>query len=200
MGHHSNNCSGHDSHCVIDVVKGIVKAQHKVAEASEDTCTTSCDRSIADLLSPARENGNRSRHNTIPFMLFCKSSCKPFVGSGVLRSDERFRCIESPVFRAKGFVGRSETCVRLELLTPVRSRGSSGGSHGQTKDGDANDLGGQRDKHGHEQGCDCGCGSRSACDFFPSSGVRSFRATGICLTIDLHAFFGITCLDPITIR
>lgn len=197
MGCSSENYSGHDGHCVADVVRGIVKAQHRVEHELEDTCATSCDRSIEDLLSPGRDDRNRRRHNTIPFTLFCKNSCKPFIGSGIVKSNRYYKCIESPVFRAKGFVSKSKSCVRIELLKPVRGGGYGDGDQSRTKDVEFNDLDGRRGSHGHSKDHNCGC---SVCDFFPSDRIRSLRPTGICITVDLNAFFGISCLDPVTIR
>ena len=173
--------------CVTDVVRSIVKAQRRAVEAEEDNCLTGCDRSIEDLLSPFEDNRERLRHNTIPFMLFSKECGKPFTGVGVRsRRDRRaersvFECIESPVFRAKSFVDNSQNCVRLELLTPVSSH-HDGSGHKQNPDAD---------RHCHDK-----CANK-ICDFFPRH-THNFRATGICITVDLHCFCGISCLDPIT--
>lgn len=217
MGYNRDNNS-HGGHCVTDVVRGIVKAQRRVSEAAEESCATSCERSIEDLLSPARENQNRSRHNTIPFMLFCKDSCKPFVGSGIVKSGggrgDFYNCVESPIFRVKNFVRGSNTCAVVELLKPVRGR-RGGAEEGHNHDHrhehrhDNNDVRGEHehDRHdgGHmrdrdrDRGCGCGCGG-SACNFFPNDSIRRLEATGICITIDLDCYCGISCLDPITIR
>lgn len=170
--------------CVADVVRGIVKAQRKAVEAEEDTCFTGCDRSIEELLSPFEENRGRLRHNTIPFILFTKKG-KPFTGVGVRRERDGgpnrgfFECIESPIFRAKSFVDGDENCVRLELLKPVSEHHSKPG-HNQNI---------EADRHHHK--CD------DVCDFLPRH-TRNFRATGICITVDLDCFCGISCLDPIT--
>lgn len=159
--------------CIVNIVKDIVKAQHRAVEAEEDSCFTGCDRSIADLLSPAEDNRDRFRHNTIPFILTCKGNCKPFVGSGVHRvrrgNRDFFDCVESPIVRAKSFVRGSDTCVRLELLVPV----------------------GEGEHHDHHSN------HGSVCDFIPKN-TRNFRATGICITVDLNCFCGISCLSPIT--
>lgn len=187
MGCNSCNNSGNvggdfmNGHCVADIVRGIVRAQHRAVEAEEDTCFTGCDRSIEELLSPFEENRERLRHNTIPFILFTKKG-KPFTGVGVRRERARrsdrhvFECIESPVFRAKSFVDGKSNCVRLELLQPVRDRRDGPAPTGQSED-----------KHCHED----------FCDFLPRR-THNFRATGICITVDLDCFCGISCLDPIT--
>lgn len=160
-------------HCVKDTVRKIINAQVKAAEEDAVTCVTSCERSLHDLLSPEREK--RTRHTTIPFMLICKDSCKYFVGSGIIRKRRAgghyFKCIESPVFKVRGFARGSRDCVKLELLVPTPS---SGGSGGCTK------------------GCKC-----SPCRFIGDN-VTGFKKTGICITVDLNCFCGISCLDPMT--
>lgn len=191
----SCNCSGgnvggtggNSSNCVHDIVRDIIRAQRRAVAAEEDTCFTGCDRSIEELLSPAAENRDRLRFNTIPFILYCAANCKPFVGAGVRRvrdsggsSRTHFECVESPIFRAKSFVRGSENCVRLELLVPVGSGGGSTPKHEE------------QSNHRGSQSC---CGN--VCSFFPNR-TRDFRATGICITVDLNHFTGISCLDPIT--
>jgi len=166
--------------CVTDVVRNIVKAQHRAVEAEEDTCLTSCDRSIMDLLDDFEPNRRRLRFNTIPFMLYCSETCKPFVGTGFIRRGGKFTCLESPVFRVKNFVRGSNHCALLEILTPV---------HGE-HDGDA----GEGD---FCEGEDSGCCASCVCKPYKQGRVENFRATGICITVDLRCFCGITCLDPI---
>lgn len=167
-------------HCVRGTIQQIVKAQRKAAERDTVTCSTSCERSINDLLSPKKES--RRRHTTIPFMLICKSSCKYFIGSGVVKrrvNDERlFECLESPVFKARGFVKGSTNCVKLELLLPIYTNGENGEASSRQNSGDC-----------------------SPCNFFSAEnngGVCDFQETGVCLTVDLNGFTGITCLDPMT--
>ncbi|MFQ3544019.1 CotY/CotZ family spore coat protein [Halobacillus rhizosphaerae] len=158
--------SSKGSNCVKDVVRAIVDAQDEVA--GRDCCSTGCDRSIAELLSPSSGNGNNA--TTIPFILYC--GCKPFFGSGVERvtnGTSRYHCVESPVFRACKFVEDSDNCVQLELLQPV---------------------------HGSAASCTRQCDSnRDVCDFL--NNVVDFYATGICITVDLDCFCAISCLDPI---
>lgn len=190
----NNYCSSGSpsSNCVADVVKKIVKAQREAVRAGEDTCLTSCERSIEDLLNEFEPNRRRLRHNTIPFILYCKQSCKPFVGSGIIRSSSRrsFTCIESPVLRVKNFVRGSDHCVVLEILKPIRSNYSPGhASDGGDRDGtDPNKLLYAES----DQSC------ASVCDFFNGKRINNFQSTGICITVDLNCFCGITCLDPIT--
>ncbi|ASK61124.1 spore coat protein [Virgibacillus phasianinus] len=166
-----DKCTSDD--CVCDVVRRIVKAQNEVGD---NCCTSGCERSVRELLSGGRNHG--PANTTIPFILYCKGTCKPFIGSGVFQASHGrghrrfFECVETPVFRAKSFVKGSDCCVRLELLMPVND----------------------------ECGCDCSCDTESSvCPFFPEdSPVTDFQATGICITVDLEHFVGITCLDPIT--
>lgn len=166
--------------CIKDTVKKIIDAQRKVAGVDTVTCRTSCEQSIDDLLSPSHHH-RPTRHTTIPVMLF--DGCgKTFVGSGFVRSEagnrrSHMKCIESPVFKIKGFTSRSMNCVHVEILLPVYSRGSDS----NTTIDDCYDG----KKHG-------------ACHHFDDRPIRNFRSTGLCITIDLDCFCGITCLDPIT--
>ena len=173
--------------CVTDVVKKILRAQREAAGESGYECKTSCENSIEDLLSPSHGHRPR-RHTTIPFMLTCKDGCGTFFGSGFTGRSHRsrhehFHCVESPVFKVRGFVKGSDSCVRLELLTPIYHRGP------EPRDGDGDARGGQ---HHHS------CGSGSVCGYFGNRPIDNFRHTGVCITVDLSCFCGISCLDPIT--
>src|SRR5690625_1116685 len=169
--------------CIRDVIRRIIEAQKRVENTTSITCATSCERSIEDLLSPSRDT-RPPRHTTIPIMLINKCG-KPFVGSGIVNRDgnggrrEFFECVESPVFRVRDFTRGSENCVVLELLSPVHRRG----------DGDG---------HGHEHEHHASVGGANSCDFFRGGRIHNFRSTGVCITVDLDCFCGITCLDPIT--
>ncbi|WP_226036257.1 CotY/CotZ family spore coat protein [Aquibacillus saliphilus] len=166
----SNNQLNNEA-CVCDVVRDIVDAQDEV---NNNGCSTGCKQSIRDLLSP--QSGNNV-NTTIPFILYCKD-CNPFIGSGVFQGElgasgnTFFGCVETPIFRAKEFVDDSDCCVKLELLLPVTEGGSTPGP----TDSGVSDV----------------------CRFFPGNSIRDFQATGICLTVDLNCFCGITCLEPIT--
>lgn len=159
--------------CVCDTVKDIIRAQNKV---KDDNCSTGCDSAIEKLRRPGHEHG--PRYTTIPFVLYSKGTSKPFIGSGVFKnpghkqSKSFFGCVETPVFRAKKFIRHSNCCVQLELLAPASN--------------DYNITG------------YCMNHANSACSFFPEKDpVTGFFATGICITVDLNNFMGITCLDPI---
>src|SRR5690625_3356993 len=105
----------YDERCISDVVRDILNAQRKAVEEATVTCDTSCDRAIDELLSPERDR-RPSRYTTIPFMLISKGTNKPFVGTGFVnrhRDGSRrrdFECIESPVFKVRGFARGSNNC------------------------------------------------------------------------------------------
>lgn len=177
----SRNVAGSSSgSCIRDIVRKIIDAQRKVAGVDAVTCITSCEQSIEELLSPSHDS-RPSRHTTIPVMLF--DGCgKAFVGSGFVRSEagnrrSHLKCVDSPVFKVKGFAPNSNNCVRVEILLPVYAHGSGEGS-------------GADDCHGSK--------GHGACKYFDNKPIRNFRETGLCITIDLDCFCGITCLDPIT--
>lgn len=160
--------------CVCGVVKQIVKAQDEV---TSDHCATSCYRSIQQLRGKINETV--TQHTTIPFILYCAGTCEPFVGSGVFQGPAKrgdgtfFGCVETPVFRAIKFVDNSDCCVKLELLLPV-----SDGCEVEPN-------------HTHK--------ASTVCSFFSEEHpVTDFVSTGICVTVDLNHFMGITCLDPVT--
>lgn len=175
---YQDKCVG--GNCVSEVIEDIILAQKEVSDESSagGGCRTGCDRSIKDLLSPGMSN-NGPLYTTIPFILYCAGTCSPFFGTGIYKSNNMgegnnryLNCVESPIFRAKNFVEGSTNCVRLELLLPA------------TEDGMApctNDDGGKG----------------SVCSYFPNDTVSKFQATGICITVDLNQFYGITCLDPV---
>ncbi len=181
MGCHGGERSG----CITDIIRRIVKAQHEAVDDVSRGCDTSCEQSIEDLLS-TRPERRPSRFTTIPFMLYCKESCKPFVGSGFVTRNRsgsnrgHFECLESPIFKVTNFVRGSDSCVRLELLLPVSHR----------RDGDGHK--GHHEEH-HQHGP-----QGTFCDQFGRRRIDNFRETGLCITVDLNCFCGITCLDPIT--
>lgn len=174
--------------CVKETIRRILDAQRRVAGDTGYDCDTSCDQSIDDLLSPRRDHSH-PRHTTIPFMLVCKDACNTFFGSGFINHGHdrhgRFECVESPVFKVKGFVGGSNNCVRLELLSPVQHH------HQHDGDGDSCEL----PINGSSGGCGC---KGSVCGFFNRGPIDNFCYTGVCITVNLDCFCGISCLDPIT--
>src|SRR5690606_14917880 len=91
-----NNHHKHDDNCVTDILYAILEAQRKAQH--HDSCASSCNESINDLLGKKR----KSKNNTIPFLLYC--DCKPFKGTGVTTyschsKTKKLSCVESFVFR-----------------------------------------------------------------------------------------------------
>lgn len=161
--------------CVKAEVARIIKAQNKV----EDDCYVSCESSINQLRSRHNHSDLSPANTTIPFILYCNHTCQPFVGSGIFKAPESdgckpfFGCVESPIFRAKKFTKEKGNCVILEILLPV------------TEDCDIPSLSMDSES--------------DVCPFFPKDNpVTDFLATGICLTVELDSFNGITCLDALT--
>ncbi len=94
--------------------------------------------------------------------------CAPFQGFGVKKVHGTFECFQSFVFRVNSV--DDNCCASLELLETVKG-GKSGGSYPP-----------------HPPLVD------SVCDQFPATG---FKGTGICITVDLACFCGVTCLEPV---
>lgn len=160
--------------CVCDVVRRIIMAQNKVA-ATTNRCDSSCEQSIKQLLSPVKTN--KSKNTTIPFVLYTKD-LKPFIANGVFKAPIKgypdtkyFDVIETPILKAIKFVKGSDCCVKLELLQPVNANGFPVANRGDKL-------------------------SDFFCDETPFRTIN-FRETGICITVDLNCFCGITCLDPV---
>ncbi|MBP1969056.1 spore coat protein Z [Virgibacillus natechei] len=93
--------------CVCDILKDIVDAQTDVVE---NCCDTSCEQSISDLLGE-RDSGNGL--DTVPVILYCKDSCKPFKGYGAHPNDIG-HMTSSFFFRVKSV--DKDCCATLELL------------------------------------------------------------------------------------
>ncbi|MGF7016197.1 CotY/CotZ family spore coat protein [Ornithinibacillus bavariensis] len=106
---------------------------------------------------------------TIPFLLYCKGDCDLFFATGVRPDNSTFDCIETPVFKAKKF--KKNCCVELELL-----------------EFETNGSGGLLSSHQHNKDC----------SFIPSNTTGNFVETGVCITVDLHCFCAIQCLNPVT--
>src|SRR5699024_9210180 len=77
-----------------------------------------------------------------------------------------FGCVAISSLKANKFVKGSENCVELELLLSA----TVGGSVVIPDADDQNDV----------------------CAYFPNEAINNFQATGICITVDLHSFTGIT--------
>ncbi len=153
-----------DHNCVCDKVKKIVQAQRQV----EFDCDSSCHQFIQQL----KGDQHRVQHTTIPFMLYCESTCKPFIGSGYVQkktrcsSDHYYQYIETPFFKAKDV--DKKCCAKLELLLPDT-----------------------------DFCCEHHCCDPCTCSY-KDNPIKRFLATGVCLTVDLNKFIGINCLAPNT--
>ncbi|MUK90561.1 spore coat protein [Ornithinibacillus sp. L9] len=102
---------GAADNCVCDILREILDAQSDVVEAC---CDTSCEQSINDLLG---ETAPGTGLDTVPVILYCKDSCKPFKGFGAFRGNmlgEIGECVSSFVFRVKNV--DDDCCAVLELL------------------------------------------------------------------------------------
>lgn len=172
MSYNNHPCIHRD--CVCEVVRKIVASQNKVADRNKH-CSSGCENSIKQLLSPYSRN--RNMNTTIPFILFKKGSLKPFIASGVYKKGKKgcyhdtfFAALETPVLRAIRFIPHS-CCVEVELLQPVNAHGIPLTHKG-----------------------------KKLVDFFknkPPHQTVDFKKTGICITLDLDCFCAITCLEPI---
>lgn len=99
-GHHTGSC-------VCNVLKDIARAQSDIVE---NCCDTSCERAISDLLGETEvPNGL----DTVPVLLYCAKSCKPFKGYGA-HSQHIGKIKSSYYFRVKSVT--NDCCAVLELL------------------------------------------------------------------------------------
>ncbi len=156
----------HDSNCVCRILRKIVKAQDALDDRGND-CEVGCKHSIESLVSPAQ---NLVENDTVPFVLYCKGDCSPFIGQSVVQAtvgaNRVFQCFESPIFRINKI--KDDCCAEIELLLPVTEGGSTPGS-----------------------------GGADVCDFFPGNSIRDLQRTGICITVDLKHFMAVACLEPV---
>jgi hypothetical protein len=110
MGCSHDNVEGIES-CVCDILRDIVEAQNDVIE---NVCQTSCEQSINELLGE-REPSNGL--DTVPIILYCRGTCKPFKGFGAKRGNmlgEIGPMKASFIFRVKKVT--EDCCAVLELL------------------------------------------------------------------------------------
>lgn len=101
----------HES-CVTKIVKDIVVAQNEAAR--KPSCKTGCAQSISDLLRKDHCSGSDTiRPDTVPVILYCKSTCAPFVGMGA--SEDSGNLLEkSKIFRVNEVT--NDNCAVIELL------------------------------------------------------------------------------------
>lgn len=107
----------HGENCVCNVLREIARVQSDIS--TPDDCDTSCDRSISDLLG---ETNNRKGLDTVPLILYCKDSCKPFKGYGARRG--HIGIIESSFYFRVQKV-KDNCCAVIELLRDPRDVDSS---------------------------------------------------------------------------
>lgn len=165
------------ANCVARVIREIVKAQNDVV--NDVCCDVSCEQSISDLLGET-ENGNNL--DTVPVILYCKGTCKPFKAYAV--NEARYggeRVNDRPTlgdvessffFRPKSVT--NDNCAVLELLIDdaCDDNDEESGGHGKHKK-----------KHDPKTPAD--------------QKVRNLEATGLCITVDLNCFCHVTCLPAI---
>jgi len=102
--------------CVCDVLREIDRAQEDISN-NNNCCDSSCDRSISDLLGETEEE--RNGLDTVPVILYCRDSCKPFKGYGA-HPRHIDNLMSSFYFRVKSV--DDDCCAVLELL---KDRGCS---------------------------------------------------------------------------
>ncbi|WLV25597.1 CotY/CotZ family spore coat protein [Aciduricibacillus chroicocephali] len=157
--------------CVCRTVRKIIEAQDKVTKRNKH-CSTGCEKSIRDLLKTSRPSRNEA--TTIPFVLYCKGTCKPFIVETIEHASMKcfdqkwYRCVKSPFLKAKKIILGSKCCAVVEILLPCNANGMSLHNKG-------NEL------------------SEFLCEKSPFKTIR-FRETGICMTVDLEDFTAIRCL------
>ncbi|WP_079529437.1 MULTISPECIES: CotY/CotZ family spore coat protein [Halobacillus] len=98
--------------CVCDILRDIKAAQDDVV--GNNCCDSGCRQSIDDLVGGA---GGGNGRDTIPVILYCKGTCKPFKGFGGKRCEngsDDFDIKESFFFRVKDV--DDDCCATLELL------------------------------------------------------------------------------------
>ena len=99
-------------HCVADVLREIVAAQDNIVG---DTCDSSCERSITNLLGEAQPI--TTNLDTVPVLLYCKD-CTPFEAFGA-PFDAIADVVGSFYFRVNSI--DQNNCAILELLREVGS-------------------------------------------------------------------------------
>lgn len=168
------SCCSHgkqSGECVCDVVRKIVLAQNEVADAQDDCCSTGCSQAIDKLLNPTTISPDGP--TTIPFLLYCKGDCDLFFATGVKNNNGA--AAGTGAFTCvetpvfKAKKFKKGCCVELELL-----------------------------KFDTDPGCIVGHKGHTDHCFIPPNTTGDFIETGICITVDLHCFCAIQCLDPVT--
>ncbi|MFQ3543913.1 CotY/CotZ family spore coat protein [Halobacillus rhizosphaerae] len=152
--------------CVIDILRDIVDAQNDVIT----DCMTSCEQSIADLLG---DTGGGSGLDTVPVILYCKGTCKPFKGFGSRKFDDYCNVKGSFFFRVKSVDDNG--CAIVELLLSER--------HHDLEDSSSESNDSRHRNYDPESPADQNC--------------NNLQASGICITVDLNCFCHVTCLPAV---
>ena len=185
-GENINHEHMEENNCVSRILREIVAAQNDVE--NNDCCDTSCEQSISDLLGET-EPGNDL--DTVPVILYCKGTCKPFKGYGVGQKHHHHehehnnltRAIGSFFFRVKKVT--KDNCAVLELLA------KNGCRKPETE---------FEKEHGHKEHCHEE-NKHDKCKNDPKSPAcqptDNLRGTGLCITVDLNCFCHVTCLPAI---
>ncbi|MBM7693007.1 spore coat protein Z [Peribacillus deserti] len=167
------------SNCVCDTLLAIVEAQDQVNPETEANCSTSCNKSIIELLGGGKIGGG-SPFNTIPVMITSKSTGLPFVGIGFRREPKhkgtpytQLVPFETTVFKAVD-VDAENCCAVLEILTtPCLIEDRKHLAKENTLVGKVQTIVGDIDE--------------------------PLLSTGICITVDLSCFCSVTCLPATTV-
>ncbi|WHY64151.1 CotY/CotZ family spore coat protein [Cytobacillus firmus] len=129
-----------------------------------------CKTSCNESIKELLGDSKKPKKNAIPFILY-NEEAEPFKASGVTifshSKQKKFACIESFIFKIKDLDGK---CAVLELLTF---------KHGKcSKDLFKKSI----------------C---SPCSQIDCEDVSDLMGTGICITVDLSCFCGVTCLPAV---
>lgn len=159
------------SNCVCDTLLAIVEAQDKISPTT-DECTFGCSRAIQELVGGVNTTGADS----IPVILICKGTCSPFQATGVRRSTSTtapFDVVCGCVFRVID-VDPETCCATLEILGIV--------PEGQTTP--VFDL-----CEGKKKNNGFGCVKNL-------ENAKALARSGVCITVDLNCFCGVSCIFP----
>lgn len=156
------------SNCVCDTLLAIVEAQDKINPIT-DECTFGCSRAIQELVGGVNTTGA----DTIPVILICKSTCAPFQATGVRRDTQTpttpFQVVCGCVFRVVD-VDPETCCATLEIL-------------GITRGGSANpDF--------------TNCETTGFACVNNLNDATGLARSGVCITVDLNCFCGVSCIFP----
>jgi hypothetical protein len=108
------------SNCVCDTLLAIVEAQDKVGPAG---CTNGCSSAIQQLVGGVVTGPN----DTIPVILYCKSTCAPFEGFGAVPGPAgTIDIVSGCLFRVED-VDPETCCAQLRIIeSPANPTGADG--------------------------------------------------------------------------